>query len=225
LKRKINPLLKCFEPTVDCIADLFGPNCEVVLHDISDLGYSIIKIRNGHVTGRKVGDSMTDAGLEMVKEKDKGILVVGNYNSRTKSGKLLKSNAINIRNPKGKLVGIICINVDVSEHVELEQKIHKFYKVEDKRKGKFIEEHFEGNIWSRAQEIIDETIKEKGVPIHNLTRKERLEILNKLDKKALFLIKGTLLQVSKSLGVSAPAIYKYLEEIRFQSKEKADPTK
>ncbi len=225
MKRKINPFLKCLEPTVDCIADLFGPNCEVVLHDISDLENSIIKIRNGHVTGRKIGGPMTDVGLKQVKETDKGILVIGNYNSRTKSGKLLKSNAINIRNPKGKLVGIICINVDVSDHVELEQKIHKFYKVEDKRKGKLMEEHFEGNIWSKAQEIIDETIREKGVPIHNLTRKERLEIINKLDKEGLFLVKGAMLQVSKSLGVSMPAIYKYLEEIRFQSQKKADLTK
>lgn len=47
------PLLRAFFPVVDCLADLFGPDCEVVLHDVSRPEDSIIKIRNGHVTGRK----------------------------------------------------------------------------------------------------------------------------------------------------------------------------
>ena len=40
------------------LADQFGPNCEVVIHDLSD-NYkenSIVAIENGHVTNRKVGD-------------------------------------------------------------------------------------------------------------------------------------------------------------------------
>ena len=40
------------------IASKFGPNCEVVVHDLAtnDPERSIVAIENGHVTGRKVGD-------------------------------------------------------------------------------------------------------------------------------------------------------------------------
>lgn len=40
------------------IAAQFGPNCEVVVHEISDKSAysSIVAIENGHVSGRKVGD-------------------------------------------------------------------------------------------------------------------------------------------------------------------------
>lgn len=39
------------------IAAQFGPNCEVVVYDLTenDVEHSIVAIENGHVTGRKVG--------------------------------------------------------------------------------------------------------------------------------------------------------------------------
>ena len=48
------------------LARQFGPNCEVVVHDLStnDPDSSIVAIENGHVTGRKVGDGPSHAVLE-----------------------------------------------------------------------------------------------------------------------------------------------------------------
>jgi len=219
-EQNINPTLKLFFPLVDCIADLFGSNCEVVLHDISDVEHSIVKISNGHITGRKIGNPMTDVGLEMIKKADKGLTLLGNYNPKTKTGKLLKSNAINIRDLNNKLVGILCINLDVSNLAQIDQEIQDFYKAEDKKQAKVEEEYFGTDVWSIIQEIIEKIINEKGKPVHNLAKEDRLEIIKELDKKGIFLIKGAILQVSKSLGISSPTIYKYLEETRFASNEK-----
>jgi predicted transcriptional regulator YheO len=44
---------------VDALAGTFGRNCEVVLHDFSKSDQSIVKIANGHVTGRDVGGPPT----------------------------------------------------------------------------------------------------------------------------------------------------------------------
>ena len=219
MKKNKIPFISCFEPIVDCIADLFGPNCEVVLHDISDLEHSIIKIRNGHVTGRKVGDTMTDLGLRQIKEAEQGLTLLGNYNPKTKIGKILKSNAATLRDPKGEIIGTICINIDVSKLIQVEQEIRNFYKAENKEDKKPLEERYEKNIVSIVQGIIDDTVEEKGIPVFNLTRKDRIELIKKLDNKGLFLLKGAVLQVSKALGISAPMVYKYLEEIRFHSEE------
>lgn len=42
------------------IASQFGPNCEVVVHDLdsNDPESSIVAIENGQVTGRKVGTAL-----------------------------------------------------------------------------------------------------------------------------------------------------------------------
>jgi len=216
-KAKNNSPLKSYEPIVDCIADLFGRRCEVVLHDVSDLKHSIVKIRNGHVTGRKVGDAMTDLGLKQIKEAEQGRSLLGNYNPKTKTGKMLKSNSATLRDAKGNVIGTICINLDVSELIELEKKIGGFYKA-DGNKDK-LEEKYDEDITSIVDGIISETLSGNGKAIHNLKKEDRLAIIKKLDGKGLFMIKGAVLQVSREIGISPPSIYKYLEEIRFQSKK------
>jgi len=226
-KESVNPYLKCFFSVVDCIADLFGPSCEVVLHDISNPEHSIIKIRNGHVTGRKEGAPLTDVALEMIKSAEKNNLVVlGNYNPKTKNGHLLKSNAVNIRDPKGKLVGIMCINLDVNKALQLQQSIQKINQMiqdfafakEEAVKAK--EEHFESDLWTILQDMIDSIIKEKGVSADLLTKEERLEIIKKLNEKGIFFFKGAIHFVARALGISSPTIYRYLEELRLWKPEK-----
>jgi predicted transcriptional regulator YheO len=99
-------------------------------------------------------------------------------------------------------------------------KLQVFCNTEEKKEGKVEEEYFGTDVWSIIQDIIGKIINDKGKPVHNLTKENRLEIIKELEKKGIFLIKGAILQVSKSLGISSPTVYKYLEEIRFASNEK-----
>jgi len=46
----VNKYIEPFLPLVDALAETFGKNCEVVLHDFSKPDQSIIKIANGHLT-------------------------------------------------------------------------------------------------------------------------------------------------------------------------------
>jgi len=48
-------LISSFEPAVAALSALFGPGCEVVLHAFDSLHASVIKIANGHITGRQEG--------------------------------------------------------------------------------------------------------------------------------------------------------------------------
>ena len=50
----------------------FGMDCEVVLHDLTKpYDHTIIDIRNGFVTSRKIGDCGSNLGLEVLKGKVK----------------------------------------------------------------------------------------------------------------------------------------------------------
>ena len=60
-----NNVLKTYIPLVDFIAGIVGPNCEVVLHDLSN-DESIVAIRNNHISGRK-GGPLTNLGLKLQK--------------------------------------------------------------------------------------------------------------------------------------------------------------
>ena len=47
------------------IACQFGPDCEVVIHDLktNDPEHSIVYIENGHVTNRGIGDGPSNATI------------------------------------------------------------------------------------------------------------------------------------------------------------------
>lgn len=61
----MHPELKRFIPLVKIIVQIFGKNCEAVLHDFSNPQHSIVEIENGQVTGRKIGDPITDFALSI----------------------------------------------------------------------------------------------------------------------------------------------------------------
>ena len=76
------------------IAQQFGPNCEVVVHDLisNDPDSSIVAIENGHVTGRKVGDGPSQVVLEALRSERAHLQDHLSYLTRTKDGKILKSS-------------------------------------------------------------------------------------------------------------------------------------
>ncbi len=116
----ISDSLDLLKPIIKGIAAQFGDSCEVVLHDLTkDYGSSIVAIENGHLTGRKVGDSGTNLGLEVIKgETNAGDRY--NYLTQTQDGKILRSSSIYFRNFTNEVIGCLCINYDISNFIMAE---------------------------------------------------------------------------------------------------------
>ena len=72
----------------------FGPNCEVVVHDLEteDVDHSIVVIENGHVSGRKLGDGPSHIVFESMHEGTADVHDREPYLTKTTDGKLLKSS-------------------------------------------------------------------------------------------------------------------------------------
>ena len=114
------------------IAAQFGPNCEVVVHEISDKSAysSIVAIENGHVSGRKVGDGPSHVVLEQIGHDDDQVSDQLCYLTRTKDGKTLKSSSVYIHDEHGKVAAILGINYDISMMQMFENTLHEFNSVD-----------------------------------------------------------------------------------------------
>lgn len=106
----------------------FGPNCEVVVHDLEteDVDHSIVVIENGHVSGRKLGDGPSHIVFESMHEGTTDVHDREPYLTKTTDGKLLKSSTIFIRNDEGKPVGILGINFDITLMKAFERSLDAF---------------------------------------------------------------------------------------------------
>ncbi len=214
----MNKYLKRVVPLVDAIAETFGKNCEVVLHDFRYPERSIVKIANGHVTGRSVGGPITDLALRFLdgRKGSKNIDKIVGYRTQTPKGMELKSTTVFIRDDKGEAVGCLCINIDVAPYQSARNFIDEICRIspyqENGEMGE-VTEKFDSNVDDLVGESFRQAMSMVGKPLAYINKKDKLHIVRELKDKRLFLIKGTAKRVSKELGVSLPTIYKYLEEI------------
>ena len=107
--------LERYIPLVKFMGEICGKNYEIILHDVSTPERSVIAACNEHLSGRRVGDPMTELAKELLRtgvyqEHD----YVANYEGRTRGGKRFVSSTYFIKE-KGHLVGLICVNHDVED--------------------------------------------------------------------------------------------------------------
>lgn len=211
----INPILKSYIPFVKGIAATFGSNCEVVLHDFSNLENSIVTIENGHVTGRDFSSPMTEISLKKVVDgKVEEDLI--NYTGKSTDGRVLKSTTMFIRDESEKVIGCFCINFDMTELVAAQRVLNDIMKINAEAQDR--SEDFQNKVNNVLIDIVQNTLQGFGKPVAYLTKEDKVTIVQKLDTQGAFLIKGAIDYVAKVLCVSRYTIYNYLDEIRDEGK-------
>lgn len=193
------------------IALEFGDNCEVVLHDMT-LPYNktIVAIWNGHVTGRKVGDGGTNAGLEILKgtvsPKDQC------YINTLDNGKILRSTSKYFYDKNGKVIGSLCINFDITDIAMISDALNNLTKAPDNNEdGEIHSEYFTGNIDELLRQMMNEAVRHMNKNREDLTKEDKIQIVRFLDKRGFFLVKKSTEILAEFLGLSRFTIYNYLK--------------
>lgn len=195
------------------LAGQFGPNCEVVIHDLrgTDTEHSIIYIENGHVTGRSVGDGPSHIVLESLKE-DSGMLEDRiSYLTRTSDGRILKSTTLFIRDDKGKAIGLLGINYDISMLVSVEESLRDFTG-QDKLSSE--PEAISRNVADLLDELLEHSVRLVGKPTAMMSKDDKIRAIRFLDENGAFLITKSGPKVCQYFGISTYTLYSYLDEIR-----------
>lgn len=195
-----------------CIAMEFGENCEVVLHDLT-LPYNktVVAIWNGHVTGRKVGDGGTNAGLEILK----GTAAPEDqcYINTLPNGHILRTASKYFRDEYGKVNGSLCINFDITDLVQCGNLFKSMTELPQTTK-KSNTEFFMGNIDDLLTKMMTEAVKATGKAVVDLSKDDKVQIVHDLDRKGFFLVKKSAKLLADFLGLSRYSIYNYLNEIK-----------
>lgn len=214
----MNPYIKKFTFIADFLAEVLGSNTEVILHDLTNYKESIVYIVNGHISGRKIGDSITDLMLEFIHKESKGDKqFICNYNSKTLSGKLLYSSTYFIRDNSNKIVGALGLNSDYHDFKKSLSFLTSLLPnyVDDKTLAL---NNVRENLSSDAQELtlnkIDTIINQFNIIPTRMTTQEKTDIIAALDECGIFNIRGSVQEVANKIGMSEPSIYRYIKKIR-----------
>lgn len=206
----MNESLTRYIPIADAIAQLFHPHVEVVIHDIE--GDSIAYIANPY-SDRKKGD----ASLLGPFERDAqgfpfGADVEGPYENAGNRGQRIRSISAALKDNGGRVVGIMCTNVDFSKMEASLEIIENFLRpanLEAPPKVLF------QNDWKDNIKLEIRTfLKDNDIRFDQIDAALRKKLIKRLEGKRLFYARKSVEQLATILGISRATVYKDLKIIR-----------
>ena len=207
-------ILDSYKVTMNGLSQYLGEGYELILHSLEDLEHSVIKIINGHYTGRVEGAPITDLALTMLdnirQKKEPEALCYFNK----KNGNTLKSATIPILGENRRIIGLLCINFHMS--LSFSSFLAQFTpNSSDSSAG--IMETFSDNVEDLISAALEDTktriLADSSISSSNKNK----EIISLLYKKGIFSMKDSVLKVAAGLGISKNTVYLHLRNLEKQT--------
>ncbi len=202
--------LEMLKQIASALAAQFGPNCEVVVHDLSaqNTEHPIVHIENGHVTGRRIGDGPSKIVMEYILHGDEDPKDQLAYLTRTPDGKILKSSTVYIRNSKGKVTAILSINYDISSLLMVNNAISGLISTPEPAREERITTV---NVNDLLDDLIEQSVALVGKPVALMNKDDKGKAIQFLSQHGAFLITKSGDKVAKYFGISKYTLYSYID--------------
>jgi predicted transcriptional regulator YheO len=208
-------------PVVDIVGKIVSNNVEIVLHDLTRPDSSIIKIVNGYVSGRAVGDSIlsgpeNDKGFVELQRNltaDEGAshLVISDYQTFTRDGRELQSATVIFQDSQRTPFASLCINADMTVVVQAHALLQSMFSRQAEPEP---ERAVAPGIDLLMEEIISDAVSKFGKKVSAMGKQEKIHAVNTMLQRGLFTVKGGVGRAARVLGVTRFTIYNYLEALR-----------
>ncbi len=204
--------LEPFLGIAKAIETLLHPHAEVVVHDLKT--QKIAAIFN-NFSKRSVGDDSlleNEAGLKEFPD------FFEPYFKTNWDGRALKSTTATLRDAKGKPIGLLCINLDISTLLDLQAAISLFTNQE--RQKALPSELFNEDWREKISVYVRDYLKNTSKTMQSLSRSDKEEVIKGLHQAGAFKAKNAASYVADVLHISRATVYKYLAQINSSSSKR-----
>lgn len=187
----------------DAIAMLFQPYAEIVLHDLATETVAYIA---GNFSKRELGEPslLSEIGFE------KGDGLIGPYEKVNWDGRSIKSISAVLRGEGDRPIGVLCINVDVSDFNAVLRTLNTLVRVPaDQAKPEAL---FKEDWHERVNEYVQQWTSSRGLTISTMSRTDKQELVIELSSNGAFGGKNAASYISRILGMGRATVYKYLSK-------------
>ena len=214
MEREMHPYLRAVLQSAEGLSLMLGSRYEVILHDLSHVESSIVAIY-GNVTNRNVGGPATNYLLQLLKTYGDEAPNSLNYRNVMPDGRVLRSSTIFIRDEEGHIIGSLCINQDLTDFIvasKLTQELTAFQQPSTEEKH--AEEIFAHDITDVMRDMVRTELELLQKPVAYMQKEDKLAVVQRMEDKGIFGVKGAVEYVAERLGVTNYTVYNYLKEIR-----------
>lgn len=210
-------IIESYKNLMDALAVYLGEAFELVLHNLTDLDHSVIKIVNGFHSGRKKGAPITDFALAMLEKirsgdndglKTDSCGTFATYFSAGKYGKPVKSSTIVIAGESGTAIGLFCINFYMDSSIS-----SLFQSFSAGASPDLITENFIND----SDELIKRVLEKVKSGVFSddsvsLSQKNK-EIITRLYYQGIFKLKNAVPLTSSDLAISKNTVYMHIRTL------------
>lgn len=226
--RTIRPELAPWIRFADALARMQGPSTEIVLHDLTNLAHSVVYVVNGDITDRKVGQGVRHLVPEMLTSHEGKPIGPWWFRYRTK---LIRATTELIYDKAGEIIGALCVNEDVTGEERLflclEGRLPGLTMTDLKADGDTAglikpetsvkDAELSGkpdSVRKTVFRLISETAAQKAYAEAKTNRDVRRRLVRDLKERDVFLLKGSIEELARLLGLSKVTIYSDLDALR-----------
>lgn len=186
----------------EAIQGLLYPYGEVVIHDLKT--GRIAAIYN-NFSKRKVGDESLIEEMEDFKELPDVFPV---YSKVNWDGRTIKSSTATLRDKKGRPVGLLCINLDISHWEAFHHLLGEW--LGGRREKNQPVALFKEDWREKINLYVSDYLKREGVTLKMLSKEKKRELVQALHQEGAFRAKHAASYVADVLELSRATIYNYL---------------
>lgn len=194
-------MLNSYFSAAEAISLLFYPYAEVVVHDLST---GLIAAIYNNFSKRKIGD---ESLLDEIKGDGEFPNVFPVYLKTNWDGRKIKSISSTLRH-KGKAIGLLCINLDLSKWEECFQFLGSWLNTATKSQPA---ELFKDDWREKINSYVSDYLAKEGTTLKFLNKKKKIALLLALHKEGAFKAKNAAVYVADVLDLSRATIYNYLK--------------
>lgn len=208
----------------------FDPDAEILLCDTKEILYAEHPLTERTKPGNPIGDMERSFISEGTYKTQDSVL---NYRALSPSRERLRASTYFIKNDVGELEGFLTVNLQIEQLLKVRDVVDYLINgtpsstagAHTPRSGRSAKNRhtsslpisrYEGvnvSIQDIIQSVLDEFLASFGIPADRLTAAERIQIVCELDRRGVFLVKGSIAEVAQRLNCSEATIYRYLQQL------------
>ena len=197
----------------------FGNLIEMTLYSLENnkAGELIAKSSNCDLEIGSAIPKLLEKILIKYKNDEEELEYITNFPGKDTNGNLVRVSTFFLKNTKGFVIGAFNIKMDISEMVGAANFLNKMLKEitggEERNLTKELEDIEKlDNIEEYSLYVIEEYFNGLKKPVDAMEVEEKIEIVQNLNKKGIFQVRGCVSEVAKRFGTSEKTVYRYLKK-------------
>lgn len=214
-------ILDSFALMLNGLGAYLGDGYELVLHSLENLDHSVIKIINGHYTGRKEGAPITDLALKMLRQIEQDpSRTVSPYFNKNNSDSMLRSCTIPITGEHGRIIGLLCMNfhmeMPLSEFLQGMLPSHDDTSSVAHTSSETFSDNIDDLILSSLTDTKEAVYNDPDISSSNRNK----EIVFRLYQQGIFQLKDAVIKVADQLNISKNTVYLHIRNFKNTSSDR-----